>query len=407
VKIGVYGGTFNPPHMGHMASAMAAMAALELDKLFFVPAALPPHKALPDGSAEAPARLEMTALMTDGLAANLGRPDDVATLDMELHREGKSYTADTLAQLHAQYPQDELWLLMGSDMFLSLQSWHDLERIISVAGIAAFARNKEGGMEAIYVQAAYLRNSLGARVALVSLPQITEISSTQLRKELAAGGGGTYLWSQVYGYILRNGLYGAKRDMHKLSDEELRAVSYSMIRAVRVRHVQGTEATGAALAQRWGADEAKARRAAILHDCTKYLNCEEQIALCLQYGEELDDLERAEPKLLHAKTGAWIAKDRFGVDDEIFNAIYWHTTGRADMTLLEKVIYLADYMEPGRSFPGVERLRALAETDLDAALLLGFEMSIREMEERELPLHPNTVGARDWLLLQRARTAHT
>lgn len=406
MKIGIYGGTFNPPHLGHMASAREAMAALELDKLFFIPASLPPHKDLPADSADAVARLEMTRLMADGLATDLGRPDDIKTLDMELHRTGKSFTSHTLTQLCADYPQDEFWLLMGGDMFLSLQTWHEPERIMALAGIAAFAR-EERGMDALLAQEEYLRAHFGARVAIVNLPSILEVSSTQLRAELASGGGGEYLWGQVYGYIMSNALYGTRRDLRNLSDGDLRALSYSMIRAGRIKHVQGTETTAVTLAQRWGEDVTKARRAAILHDCTKYLSAQEQLALCHQYGEGLDDLERRETKLLHAKTGAWLARDRFGVDDEIFNAIYWHTTGKVNMTLLEKIIYLADYTEPGRHFPGVEELRALTLRDLDGALLLGFEMSIREMAERGLPLHPNTVKARDWLLQQRTETGHT
>ena len=86
------------------------------------------------------------------------------------------------------------------------------------------------------------------------------------------------------------------------------------------------------------------------------------------------------------------------MDDEIFSAIYWHTVGRAGMTLLEKVIYLADYTEPGRRFPGVEELRALAQEDLDGALCLGFEMTIRELEERGLSIHLNTAEALRWLI---------
>lgn len=400
MKIGIYGGTFNPPHLGHMCSAKAAVAALELDKLIFVPAALPPHKEVPNGSADESQRLEMTTLMAEGLAHELGRPGDVVAADLELRRGGKSYTADTLEELRALYPQDELWLLMGSDMFLTFQAWHEPERIVALAGIAAFAREEGDDLSALYAQAKVLRKEFGAQTALINLPQIYEMSSTCLRAKLAAGGGGEHLWNQVYGYILRNHLYGAARDLKHLSDEELRAVSYSMVRAGRIRHIRGTEETAEALAVRWGADPAKARRAAILHDCTKYLSVEEQISLCARYGEVPDRVERENPKLLHAKTGALIAREEFGADAEIFGAIYWHTTGRAGMTLLEKIIYLADYMEPGRSFPGVEHLRALAETSLNKAVLLGFEMSIREMEERGLPLHSGTVEARDWLLPQ-------
>lgn len=125
---------------------------------------------------------------------------------------------------------------------------------------------------------------------------------------------------------------------------------------------------------------------------------EEQLALCEQYGIALDELERKNLKLLHAKTGAAIARDLFGVSDEIYWAIYWHTTGKADMTKLEKVIYLADYIEPSRDFPGVEKLRRAVHADLEHGLLMALEDSIEEMRQRGNPVHPNTVEARDYLL---------
>ena len=219
----------------------------------------------------------------------------------------------------------------------------------------------------------------------------------RLRELLAQGGGQEYLSPAVYGYILRHGLYGAGRDLKRLPDRELRACSYSMIRAKRIAHVKGTEEEAVRLARRWGADEEHARRAAILHDCTKYLELDEQLQLCAKYGIVLDELEQQAVKLLHSKTGACVARHVYGVSDDIYEAIFWHTTGKADMTLLEKLLYIADYMETTRAFPGVERLRALAYEDLDAAVLLGCEMSIQEMAERGLPVHPNTVKARDWL----------
>ena len=125
---------------------------------------------------------------------------------------------------------------------------------------------------------------------------------------------------------------------------------------------------------------------------------EEQLALCEQYGIALDELERKNLKLLHAKTGAAIARDLFGVSDEIYWAIYWHTTGKADMTKLEKVIYLADYIEPSRDFPGVEELRRTVYEDLDRGLLLGLTMTIQEMEELGNPVHHMTRDARDYLM---------
>ncbi|HWS42523.1 MAG TPA: HD domain-containing protein, partial [Pseudoflavonifractor sp.] len=318
MRIGVYGGTFNPPHLGHMTSARAAIGALGLEKLLFIPAAAPPHKVLPEGSAGPLERLDMAALMADGLDAEPGQRCAVRADDVELRRAGKSYTADTLAELRALHPEDELWLLMGSDMFLSLQSWREPERITALAGIAAFAREEGDSLAVMERQAVRLQEDFGARVALVPLPKVTQLSSTELRAALAEGEGGENLWTQVYGYILLRGLYRVGKDLRALCDQDLRSASYSMIQAKRVPHIQGTEAAAAALAERWGADVEKARRAAILHDCTKYLRAEEQLALCAHWGEELDELERSAVKLLHSKTGAWIARETFGVDDEIF-----------------------------------------------------------------------------------------
>ena len=147
-------------------------------------------------------------------------------------------------------------------------------------------------------------------------------------------------------------------------------------------------------------DPELARHAAILHDCTKYLGLEDQLHLCEKFGIELDSLERQAVKLLHSKTGACIAKYVFGEPDEVYEAIFWHTTGKADMTLLAKVLYMADYIEPNRDFDGVEELRKLAYTDLDQAMLLGVDSTIREMEERGYLIHTNTREARQWLLEQ-------
>ena len=122
--------------------------------------------------------------------------------------------------------------------------------------------------------------------------------------------------------------------------------------------------------------------------------------MCEKYGIELDSLERQAVKLLHSKTGACIAKYVFGEPDEVYEAIFWHTTGKADMTLLDKVLYMADYIEPNRDFDGVEELRKLAYTDLDQAMLLGVDSTIREMEERGYLIHTNTREARQWLLDQ-------
>lgn len=394
MKIGIYGGTFNPPHLGHVTAARAVFELLKLEKLLWIPAGLPPHKDVPAGSPTPEQRLELTRLA----AEQTGLGDRTEVLDLEIHRAGKSYTSDTLEQLKAQYLNDELWLLTGTDMFLTLQAWHEPERIFDLAGIAAFGRTEEDTEELFSVQRDYLyRTYPNARIFTLTIPGVIDVSSTELRAQLAKGEGSHFLPPAVYGAILREGLYGVHADLKHLPLNQLRPVALSYLKHKRIPHVLGTEQEAIRLAERYGADVQKARVAALLHDSTKKLEMDEQLALCRKYNIQLDELEQHALKLLHAKTGAALARDVFGVDEEIYQAIWWHTTGHAHMTLLEKIIYLADYIEPSRDFPGVDALRKTCYEDLDKGLLMGLEMTIQEMTELGSPVHRATLEARDAL----------
>ena len=270
--------------------------------------------------------------------------------------------------IHEAFPEDELWLLMGTDMFLTIQNWYQPERIFQYAGVAAFSRSQEDTQEIFAQQSQYLEETYHARTTVVPLPEVREIASRDLRRMLASewtGGNvdpAQYLWEPVYGYILKEGLFGTQADLKHLSDKHLRAISFSMVQAKRLPHIKGTEETAAALAAFWGLSPEKARRAAILHDCTKYWTLEQHLETCTKYGVALDELECVSVKLLHAKSAAALA------------------------------LYLADYMEPTRDFDGVEELRRLVWEDLDRAMILGLEMSVEDLEERGVPVHPDTLG---------------
>ena len=392
MNIGVYGGTFDPPHWGHITAARAAMEQLGLDKLVLIPDRMPPHKALPEGSASPEQRLEMAALAT----AELGKRAEVS--DWELRRDGPSYTSDTLAELRREYPEDTLWLLMGSDMFLSLQTWHAPEEVMALARIAPFGREAEDESAAFAAQKARLEREYGAQICIVQNPEVRELSSTEVRAALAAGQGSDLLPPAVYGYVLREHLYGTHKVLTGLTPDELRPIALSYLKPKRMPHVLGTEQEAVRLVRRYGGDETQARIAALLHDCTKKLDMAQQLALCEKYGIMLDELEQKALKLLHSKTGAAIARDVFGVEDAVYDAILYHTTGKPDMTRLEKIIYLADYIEPTRDFPGVDALRKTVYEDLDKGLLMGLTMTIQEMEEMGNPVHHLTRDARDYLL---------
>ncbi len=392
MNIGIYGGTFDPPHMGHIAAAKAAIRQLGLDKLLLIPDRVPPHKSLPEGCAAPEQRLEMAVLAT----AELGRCAEVS--DRELRREGKSYTADTLSELRREYPEDTLWLLMGSDMFLSLHTWHAPELVMALANIAPFSRETADESAAFAAQTARLERDYGAHIEIVQNPEVQVLSSTEVRCALASGGGQALLPSAVYGYILRKQLYGTHTLLTDLTPDALRPIALSYLKPKRMPHVLGTEQEAVRLTRRYGGDETQARIAALLHDCTKKLNMAQQLELCEQYNIALDELEQTALKLLHSKTGAAIARSVFGVEDAVYDAIFYHTTGKPDMTRLEKIIYLADYIEPTRDFPGVDELRKTVYEDLDKGLLMGLTMTIREMEAMGNPVHHMTRDARDYLL---------
>ena len=240
----------------------------------------------------------------------------------------------------------------------------------------------------------------GAKVELVENP-VTEISSTQLRRMLAFACAEPFLPAGVGEYIRTNNLYAVGEDYRQLPMEQLEKVVVSLLKPNRVNHVLGCRDTAVELARRWGADETDAARAGILHDITKALDGPLQLTLCKEYGIILNNFSAQNPKTLHALTGSLVAQRIFGENASVVAAIASHTTGKANMNTLEKIIYVADYMEPNRDFPGVEQLRHLAFTDLDAALKLGLEMTLSMLQEQGRQISPESQQALAWLNEQR------
>lgn len=379
MKIAVFGGSFNPPHPGHVRAARAACAALRPDRFIVMPAADPPHKTLPESSPAPEERLTLTRIAFRDMP-------EAEVSDLELRRSGESYTSDTAAALLKEYPGAELVLVIGTDMLLSFETWHDFRALLSEAELAALPR-ENGDTAALAAYAAHLRETYGARVRLIDAPPLP-MSSSALRAALVRREGADALDPEVYARIIRVRDYGAKPQF-----SWLRARTVSMLDARRVPHVRGTEREAVRLAERWGADPDDAAEAAILHDITKRLDRAQQLILCRKYGIMVDTAEAESEKLLHAMTGAAVARDEFGVPQAIYDAIRWHTTGKPAMTLLEKVVYLADYIEPTRRFEGVEPLRALAYEDIDSAMALGLDMCLNDLKRSGTVPHGATAAA--------------
>ena len=382
MRIAIYGGSFNPPHLGHMEAARTVAAELAPDKLLIIPDNIPPHKEVEPGCPTAEERLELCRLaFRDVPGAEVS--------DMEIRRQGKSYTAHTVQGLRKQYPEDELCLVVGSDMFLSFEEWYEFRYLLGECTLAVISR-EEDDLDALRAHRDHLAEAYSANVRLLSHAPLP-MNSSEIRVWLRLRLGSDLLDGAVYAEIIKHRWYEAMPELCWL-----REAVKPYLAPKRVAHVAGCESEAVKLAMHYGEDAESAAEAGILHDITKKLTREEQLILCDKYGIICDKDQLANEKLLHAITGAALARAEFGVSDAVYSAIRWHTTGKPDMTLLEKIIYMADYIEPTRDFPGVEKLQALAYKDLDAAMALGLEMSLEDIRAHGVQPHRDTADAWQW-----------
>lgn len=386
MKTAIYGGSFNPPHLGHVKAAAAVREKLEPDRFLIIPTNIPPHKDMDEDSPSPEQRMELCRLAFRDIPG-------VELSDLEIKREGRSYSADTVSILRQKYPEDELYLVIGSDMFLSFCQWYKFQYLLDNCVLTVLSREEDDRQELERFKTE-LEEKYGAKVLLLSHEPLP-MSSEDIRDRLRLGLGSDMLPQAVYAEIIRKRYYEAEPELTWLRRQVI-----PMLSSQRIAHTAGCEHEAVQLAKLWGEDPEKAAVAGILHDSTKNLSYEEQLILCDKYGIILDNAQRENPKLLHAITGAALAKDRFGVSEEISQAIRWHTTGKPDMTTLEKIIYLADYIEPTRDFEGVEQLRELAYEDLDKALALGLEISLEELRRQNVEPHRDTVEACLWYTRQ-------
>lgn len=195
-RIGIMGGTFNPPHNGHVHAARQAVQALQFDRLLLIPDNVPPDKVLPHGAANSEQRLEMTRRM----AADIPGAE---ACDIELKRGGRSYTVDTLRTLHRQYPGADFFLIIGTDMLLTLDQWREPEALCELASFAVVARDADD-RSAIAEKAAWLEQTWHARITVVDCPALP-VSSTQVRADRALCR--EMVPPAVYAYIVQQGLY--------------------------------------------------------------------------------------------------------------------------------------------------------------------------------------------------------
>lgn len=155
------------------------------------------------------------------------------------------------------------------------------------------------------------------------------------------------------------------------------------------------------LAEKYGGDSEKMYVAGLLHDVLKEADREETFFFVDKYGIELTQLERVTPKLWHAIVGADFIKNELGIDDEdIISAVRYHTTGRADMTLSEKILFIADFISADRDYNGADEMRERAEKSLECAMDMGLSFTISDLVENGKPVHPDTIDAYNDIKLQ-------
>ena len=389
-NIGIFGGSFNPPHRGHLLAAAEFQRRLGLDRVILMPAALPPHKALAAGSPDARTRLELTRLAAQNLPF-------AEVSDLELHRSGASYTADTLEELHRQYPNDHLWFLMGTDMLLTFAQWHAPERIAKLASLAVAHRGKDDG-RTLREAAQQLRDRFGAEVVLVE-NDFLPYSSTIARAMLAFRCGEDYLEPAVYDAVCAQGLYHTRRDLRALPLDALARVALPLHDPKRVPHVLGCSHTAAELAARFGEDPGPARRAGLLHDIGKAVDHEMEgthvslgVEFCRKYREKEDVLHA-----IQAHHGDVECKTLVACLVQAADAISAARPGARRENLENYIKRLEKLEEITSSYPGVEKSYAIQagrevrvmvkpeQVSEDQMVILARELAHRIENELEYP----------------------
>ena len=372
------GGTFNPPHKAHIAMAKAAYEEYSLDKVMFMTGGNPPHKI---AATDAKIRHHMMKMA-------ISPYPEFEACDYEINKKSYSYTADTLKYLNEKYPDDSFYFIIGGDSFGAMFSWYKPEEILKRCTLLVYPREGYPNEN----DAKGFSEKYGARVFVLHAPQF-DYSSTKIRQMVEQGKDlSEYIEPEVYEYIKRNSLYEKREESY---EEHIKR----LLKPDRYIHSLGVAATAVSMASRYGVDAKKAYIAGLLHDCAKNLSSDRVKIICRDLEVELDEYEKENPALIHAKVGAEFVKSEFGVNDpEICDAIRWHTLARPEMGELEKIIFVSDMIEPNRVYEEVEFLREVAFKNLDRGVFECISATIKFNEEKKKTVHPNAYATRDWLL---------
>ena len=358
MKIGIMGGTFDPIHNGHLMLGEYAKDLFELDEVWFMPNGNPPHKDNDAIETQTAHRVEMVRLA-------IANKEGFVLQLYEVERKEINYSYLTMEHFKEIYPEDNFYFVIGADSLFALEKWVHPEKFVKTCVILAAYRDEKNTDEMMN-QITYLNKKYGADIRLLKTPNV-DISSTEIRNRLKMGlSVDDMIPSDVNAYIKEQQLFVDDLNIMK---EKVRLNQ----KETRFAHTLGVVDTAICLAKHYNVDVRKAEIAALLHDCAKELY----------------------PGILHAAKGAELAREEYGIEDEdILNAIRWHTTGRPDMSELEKIIYIADYIEPNRNqAPKLDEIRALAGASLDECVLVIMESTLAYLNAKKAVIDPMTEKA--------------
>ena len=372
-RIAVFGGSFDPIHREHVGLAKAAIRDLHLDKLLVMPALAPPHK---QGKQLTPNedRLAMCRLAFADVP-------EVEVSDYEMSQGGTSYTYLTCRYFRQQYPDAEIFWLVGTDMLRDFPSWKNPEEILSYVTLAACGRAESAG----WVQRAQAEFYARFQKKFVQFYYNgADVSSTKAR--VFAGAGlplNDLVGENVAAYIQEKGLYQIDGAKEALALESTARQQHS----VRVAMLAAKRAVQLKLSER------KAIAAALFHDCAKNLTTDSPYLKGFVMKKEWGEVPTA---VWHQFAGAYVAETQFGVtDEEVLSAISYHTSARPNMGELEKLIFLADMIEEERHYQGVDEIRALfwKKDGLDACLEEALRQTLEFLKEKNQVIYPLTQAA--------------
>ena len=398
MRIGIYGGSFDPVHNGHIAMINSALKSGFIDCVIVIPSVRNSFK-LYSNKLPPPYRFYMMKETVEGLGIK-----NCYVSDIEYSVEGISYTAVVLEKLTSDAyirnflisndvkrkkaeEHHEFFWIMGSDTLGTFETWYKPGEILNYVTLLAAVR--PGDDTDVEKAAASVRKNLGGNVEIFRLKGI-ECSSSAITES----GDFSEVPEPAVEFIRRHALYTENTKLTGISDDarkqffEIAVWMYKYLGGKRLLHTLNVGYLSAHLADVFGCDKDKALIAGALHDCAKELPLDEQFELAKRYSGDLF----TEKKLLHSPAGASFAREQLGIEDkEILDAICYHTTGRGNMNLLEKIVYLADKIEPARNYTDLTPIRAAAEKDLDSAMRMTAAAVRDKFVSQGRDIHPMTV----------------